>query len=94
MGGIAGIVAVTKHGDLSDACVGGCPPGSQGDIDGYHTAGAVSTVGFVVGGVGVATGTVLWLLASPSSNSVSKTAKRPTISPFVGPNGVGAFGSF
>lgn len=90
VGGIAGAVAVSKHGKLSDTCVDGCPPGSQGDIDSYRTTGGVSTVGFVVGGVGVAAGTVLWLLTP----SPTKAARQRAITPFVSPSGLGAFGTF
>lgn len=90
VGGIAGAVAISKHGTLSDRCVDGCPPGSQGDIDSYRTAGSLSTVGFVVGGVGIATGSVLWLLTP----SAPKSAQRRTITPFLTSSGMGAFGTF
>ena len=93
VGTIAGAVAVSKHGKLADKCDGGCPEGSQREIDSYRSTGALSTVGFVVGGVGLATGAVLYLLA-PSTPKAASTATRPSLTPFLGPTGVGAFGRF
>lgn len=92
VGVVAGIVALGKHGSLKDSCRDGCPPGSQSSIDSYRTAGAVSTVGFVVGGVGLASGAALFLLG-PSAGAKAPTAGA-TIRPYLGATGIGASGSF
>jgi hypothetical protein len=64
VGAITGVLAMRKHSDLEDACPDGrCPPGEQNDLDAYRTLGTVSTVGFVVAGVGAAAGLTLLLTA-------------------------------
>jgi hypothetical protein len=47
-------------------------------------------VGFIVGGVGVAAGAILWI-ALPSTTVRASTA---SISPYVGPSAVGVVGRF
>jgi hypothetical protein len=104
-GAVTGILAIGKHGDLEDQCQGGkCPATLQDDVDSYKTMGLLSTIGFIVGGVGVAAGTVL-LLTAPKEGSSSappaafKTVKktdsaRLTWTPFVGAGGGGIRGTF
>jgi hypothetical protein len=95
-GAITGIVALGKHSDVSDKCGGNadaCDPSkvSQSDIDSYHTMGTLSTVGFIVGGVGLAAGAVLLLTAPKSPKSEAQTGY---ITPYVGLGAVGARGTF
>ncbi len=91
VGGITGFMAIGKHGDLSNACPSGtCSPAQQSDIDSYHTLGTISTVGVVVGVVGVAAGAVL-LLTAPKQEAKPAAA---WVSPYVGPGSVGAVGRF
>jgi hypothetical protein len=67
VGLIAGIVGNSKHSTLVGECQGNtCPPSAQGDLNGFHTLRTASTVGYVVGAVGVVGGVVLWIV-SPSS---------------------------
>jgi hypothetical protein len=90
LGGITGALALGKHGTLHDECTGSvCPQSASSDLSGYHTMGTLSTVGFIVGGVGVAAGAVL-LFVTP------KTHESATgwVSPYVGPGSVGAVGRF
>lgn len=65
---IFGILAATQASSADDECDGRfC---SQAGLDGHadaHTSATVSTIGLVVGVVGIATGTVL-LLVAPSPN--------------------------
>jgi hypothetical protein len=58
VGSIFGALALGKRSNLDGACnpKSNCPLESQPDIDSLHTFATVSTVGFVVGGVGLATG--------------------------------------
>jgi hypothetical protein len=68
LGGIMGVLAIGKHGDLEEACSEGACPDEQSDtLDSYRTFGTVSTIGFIVGGVFAAGGVVL-LLTAPSSD--------------------------
>ncbi len=91
VGGVAGALALGKHSDLATACPGGnCTSDHQSDVDSYHSLGMISTIGFIVGGVGVAAGAILYFTA-PKAASQATTA---WISPYVGPGTVGAAGRF
>ncbi|EYF06941.1 hypothetical protein [Chondromyces apiculatus] len=92
LGGVTGGLALGKHSDLSERCPGGqCPSGEASTLDSYHTLGTLSTVGFVVGGVGVAAGTILLLTAPRASSASSQGA---WIAPRVGLGYLGAEGRF
>jgi hypothetical protein len=85
VGSITGILAINKHDSLVDQCNRtGC---TASDIAPYHTLASVSTAGFIVAGVGAATGALLFLVSSKRSSSAR-------ISPLVGPGVVGATGRF
>jgi len=67
-GGVLGLMALQRHGDLKDVCTNNvCPPEKQGDLDSARKLGNVSTIAFAVGGAGLALGTVLFFTAQPSS---------------------------
>jgi hypothetical protein len=97
LGIITGAMAAGKHSTLVSECTGGfCPTGSsaaavqaQSDLSSYHSLGAVSTVGFIVAGVGAAAGVVLLITAPKSA-----PATGLSISPVIGLGSVGAIGSF
>jgi hypothetical protein len=85
VGTITGAMALGKVGGIKDRCPDGrCPPGEQGEIDSARTLGNVSTVGFVIGGIGAATGAVL-LFAAPGSGGREKPpAAGPRVVPWIG----------
>jgi hypothetical protein len=90
LGGITGGVAVGKHGALKAACGNGpCDASQQGAVDAYHLMGALSTAGFVVGGVGAAAGVVLLLTASGAP-----APKEARFTPVIGLGYLGAEGTF
>jgi hypothetical protein len=90
VGGITGILAIGKHSSLSDECPkGACGPAAQSDLSAYHTMGAISTVGFVVAGVGAAVGAIL-LVTQPKTTSTMGLS----VVPVVGLGTLGAAGSF
>ena len=101
LGGITGILAIKKHSKLSPACVGGtCGPDQKADLDSYRTLGTLSTIGFIVGGVGAATGTVL-LFVKPrgaesgvTSGASPKALSAVHVTPFVGFGSAGVEGTF
>lgn len=94
LGAITGIVAMGKHGDLAKACPTGvnCPSTLQSDVNSYHTMGTLSTVGFIVGGVGIVAG-VIFLLTAPKGTK-EQDPKAAWIMPSIGFGTVGAVGQF
>lgn len=102
VGGITGVIALGKHGDLKDKCPGGtCRSDQQEAIDSYKTMGTISTIGFIVGGVGVAAGAVLWFTAPKQAAqgkaptwATIKPAKGVEMTPYVGVANAGVTGSF
>jgi hypothetical protein len=90
VGAVTGGLAIGKHSTLKTNCpTGACGPSESSDLGSYHTLGAVSTVGFIVAGVGVAAGVVL-LLTEPKSTP----ATGLTVVPTIGLGSVGATGTF
>jgi hypothetical protein len=70
-GAVTGIFVVQRYAKLKNDCVNNvCDPTRIDSyrMDMYNTLRAASMVGFIVGGVGIATGTTL-LLTSPSKDS-------------------------
>jgi hypothetical protein len=92
VGGITGGIAVGQHGTLKDECPNGVcrSTNAKADLDSFHSMTTISTVGFIVGGVGIATGAVLFFM-SPSSSSSTKSG---WIAPTIGPGSIGAVGVF
>jgi len=102
VGAITGLVAMGKASDLDSACPGGtCPSDKQSDVDSYKTMGTLSTVGFIVAGVGGAAGAILWFTA-PKEGSASAggsryatvPASRVSVTPYVGLGAAGVTGRF
>jgi len=95
VGAVTGIVALGKHSDLKTQCPGGsCDTStSQSTLSSYNTMGALSTVGFIVGGVGLGGGLALFLLA-PKSDSKPASTASPTFRPYIGFGSAGAVGTF
>ena len=94
-GSVTGVVALGKKSTLADECKnpdGTCLPSAKADLDGYHTMGTLSTVGFIVAGVGAAAGLV-FLISAPKSPS-SSASTGAWIAPSIGPTSVGAIGRF
>ncbi|MCK6587329.1 MAG: hypothetical protein L6Q76_07065 [Polyangiaceae bacterium] len=99
VGVITGSIAADKHASFTDPPCDDdaktCPPEFQDDIDSYNTLRPVSTVGFVVGGVGLATGAVLLLTLPRGGARYSTQAKSSvTVTPFIGPASAGLRGTF
>lgn len=74
---IFGRSAMQDKDQLANSCPNNvCPPEEQDRLDSAKTKGTVSTIGFAVGGVGVALGTVLLLTSSSSSSSGAATPAK------------------
>lgn len=84
--------------DRFDACsaMGGCSTAEQSEIKGIDddaaSSRALGITGFVVGGVGVAAGITLLVLASGEDDETASTA--PRVTPWVGWGSAGLSGSF
>ncbi|HEX3769437.1 MAG TPA: hypothetical protein VHV30_01170 [Polyangiaceae bacterium] len=91
LGVVTGVVAMSKHSSLKDECPGGtCPAGTpQDDLSSYHTMGTLSTVGFIVAGVGAAAGVALFV-TEPKSTPTTGLQVVPTL----GLGTIGAHGTF
>lgn len=85
VGGVTGVLALTKHASLSTDCPNGhCLPDKSGDVSAYRTLANVSTIATIVGAAGAVTGITL-LLTTPKSGAVTAYAG------FVGAGLQGAF---
>ena len=90
VGVIAGVIAGDKHSTLAGECdngAGTCAPQYVGDLDGFHSARTWSTVGYVVGALGVAGGAVLWFTAPKGASTTAAHL-------WLGPASAGVAGSF
>jgi hypothetical protein len=98
VGAVTGFIAMGKHSDLATKCpTGTCDSTNQGDLDSYHSVATISTIGFIVGGVGVAAGAIL-LVTRPKVESGAAPA-RPAqtglrVVPVFGLGSIGAVGEF
>jgi hypothetical protein len=89
--------ASSKESEADDLCTlpgGGCPADKADEIkaldDDASSARTLATVGFIVGGVGIATGVTLFILSSNKSSASNK----PGIEPWVGLGSAGVSGRF
>jgi hypothetical protein len=100
VGTIFTVSAGSKRSDADDefdanncGSMAGCPTEEeriQSMYDDADSAQTIGIVGFVVGGLGVATGVTLLVLSSGSNDS----AKTPAIVPYAGLGTAGVFGRF
>ena len=71
VGTATGVMALSQDSELSDQCNGAtatCGPGHEDEIDRAQNLGHASTIGFVVGGAGVAAGLILAIVARGSDD--------------------------
>ncbi len=87
LGSVFGLVAGGKWSDAKDQCGPGCGPGSSAydSRSAARTDATISTVSFVAGGLLVAGGATLWLLAPKENAKVAVS---------IAPNGVLLHGTF
>ncbi len=103
VGTVTGVMALGKKSDIDGKCPdkSNCPTSVQSDIDSGKTLGLVSTIGFIVGGVGLVGGTVLLLTSGSGSASASTSGALPpkkahaiTAEPVLGAGYLGVRGAF
>lgn len=91
---ITGLLAGSRHSKAERECTDHtCVEGSAGwdAVESFRTLRTVSTVGYIIGGVGLAAGTTLFLTA-PSEPSVSARARSLNV--WVSAGGAGLAGTF
>lgn len=95
-GGITAGLALGQHSTIVHDCGGSaCPPSEQSKIDGYNTMTLVSTIGFVLAGVGGATGAVLLVVHPRDADApAAAPAAGLHVTPVIGLGTVGAVGTF
>jgi hypothetical protein len=100
LGAVTGFLAMDKHSTLAGECNAGvCSSDHSGDLDTFHTLATLSTVGFVVGGVGVAAGVILFLTEPKGESAAAPSATTSALAgvrvvPVVGLGSIGAAGTF
>ena len=89
--------AVLREWDCKE---GVCPAEAEDDVIAAKTNGNISTAGFVIGGVGIAAGTVLFLLSgdeepkADDDETMEEARSKVRVKPVLGPAYVGVHGTF
>jgi hypothetical protein len=96
---VTGLMATSRYKSAEDECPAHrCVDGSQGakDLDAFRSLRTVSTIGYVVGGVGIAAGVTLLLTAPESKPAAEAHAAldTPRWTPYVGLGSAGVAGTF
>jgi hypothetical protein len=95
VGTVTGLMSISKTNELKEECPNNlCPAGRQGDVDSAQSLGNLSTVAFIVGGVGIAVGVVGLIMTGRESKEAPAAQTKPQIRPLVGGTYVGLGGSF
>jgi hypothetical protein len=97
VGSAFGIMAFDETAKAKQFCDGNRCPARPEVLDARNVAianGNVSTVGFVVGGVGVAAGIVLLLTVGASNDKPAEKKDALVVVPYVGAGEVGVVGTF
>lgn len=98
MGTVGGVIAMNGKSELDKKCTDDiCGRADHDELDSAKRAGVVSTVGFVIGGVGVLIGVIGLATSNNSRTGIVPAPAKPksaSITPDIGPGGVGFHGSF
>lgn len=103
VGSITGLLSISKTSGLKDQCPNSkCPAATydsqafQDDKSSAQSTGTISTVGFIMGGAGVAVGvTSLFLGGKASSSTSGKAPPTPmTLSPWISAGSAGFRGTY
>lgn len=73
VGSYFGVKAFSDWDDRNQACKGGCTPDAKDAGSRASTAATISTVGFAVGGIALATGVVLVVTSHGGSKNAGST---------------------
>jgi hypothetical protein len=93
VGTFFGLRALDTQSDLDTVCASRqCPPTAKDDVTSLKTSSTVSTIGFIAGGVGIATAVALFIAGRPGAQAATTGAVR--VVPTAGPAGLGVLGVF
>jgi hypothetical protein len=100
--GGAGLVVGSVTGALAFSKASDCPNkvcATQSDLDSAKSMATISTIGFGVGIVGVAVGTILLLTGNhseeaPPAAASAHRARKLALEPWIGANSAGLMGAF
>jgi hypothetical protein len=68
VGGVSGVVALSKKQAAQRGCVANrCPPATWDDLDAARSFATASTFGFLIAGLGIGVGAGAWWLREPES---------------------------
>jgi hypothetical protein len=97
-GSITGFIAMSKTSSAKDQCDGSrCPPSTHDDLSSARSMATISTISFIVAGVGIGVG-VYGLVSSGGSKPATATGSN--VGPFrsvtavIGPGSLGLTGNF
>ncbi|MFO0679995.1 MAG: hypothetical protein U0169_25970, partial [Polyangiaceae bacterium] len=94
VGTVTGLVAMSNASSAREGCVGNrCPPATWSAIDTSNSMATISTVGFVVAGVGAATGAAILVLRKGKPKASTSEAALD-VRPWMGAGSAGLVGSF
>ncbi len=95
VGGISGVLALSKTSQLRTDCGGTvCPASKQSDIDSARNMAGLSTVSFAIALIGVVVGVNGLAVASGPSTQTSAATQPLQVRPMVGLGSAGLEGSF
>ena len=97
VGAVFGLLAFNKTGAAKESCKEDVCPDDPNVVKTRDEAvkyGNISTVGFIVGGVRLATGIVLLITSSGSSDPEPAGKKSAWVEPWIGPGQAGVLGAF
>lgn len=76
VGSVTGVMAISQEGDIADRCTGKqCGTGVESDLDAARTVATVSTVGFIIAGVGAAVGVAGLFVGRPKGDASTTTGR-------------------
>jgi hypothetical protein len=76
VGSVTGVMAVSREGEIAKRCAGTeCGPEVASDLDAARSVATISTIGFIVAGVGAAVGVVGLFVGRPSGAASGTTGR-------------------
>jgi hypothetical protein len=95
VGTITGILTFSKKSSAKSGCTNDmCPPSTYDDIDSAHSFATVSTISFIVAGVGATVGILDLVLGSSSAPAAAPPPAEAHVSPWIGLGSAGVRGTF